>query len=274
MESGKSELEGKTAWDLVKRPPGQVILPGLWRFKVKKDENGRVVKHKARWCVDGSKETFRRLPEAKYSPVAEASTIRAVFAMAAIKGQRVLQADFPNAYLNAELNEKIYVMQPKGLEGPRRPGHVCLLKKALYGTSISGKMWHEMLRNTVRQLGFEQSKIDHCLFFRTKQGYKELLTIYIDDILVTSGGGTESAEVQLDELAREYDIKKLGAETFMLGMGIHQGDDKIEIEQQSYLTDILEEASYTNAKPRSTPWDQHLSEQDEPLDKSGVDIYR
>ncbi len=55
---------------------------------------------------------------AKYSPVAEASTIRTVFALAAINGQRVLQADFPNAYLSAVLNEKIYVIQPKGLEDP------------------------------------------------------------------------------------------------------------------------------------------------------------
>ncbi|MCP4327242.1 MAG: hypothetical protein GY791_02235, partial [Alphaproteobacteria bacterium] len=125
---------------------------------------------------------------------------------------------------------KIYVIQPKGLEDPRKPDHVCLLKKALYyGTSISGKMWHEMLRNTVRQFGYEQSKIDHCLFFRTKRGYKELLTIYVDDILVTSGGGAESSEAQLDELARTYDVKKSGAATFMLGMGVHQGATRIVI---------------------------------------------
>ncbi len=36
----KFELEGKTAWELVKRPSGQAVLPGLWRFKVKRDENG------------------------------------------------------------------------------------------------------------------------------------------------------------------------------------------------------------------------------------------
>ncbi len=55
---------------------------------------------------------------------------------------------------------------------------------------------------------------------------------------------------------------------------MHQGAKKNEIEQQSYATDILEESSYANAKPRSTPWDQHLPELEEPLDKAGVGIYR
>ncbi len=274
MMAEKSELEGKAAWDLVKRPPGQAVLPGLWRFKVKKNEDGDIVKYKARWCVDESRENFRRLPEAKYSPVAETSTTRTVFALAAVNGQGVLQADFPNAYLNAELKERIYVKQPKGLKDPEKPEHVCLLKKALYGTSISGKMWHESLRETVRQLGYKQSKIDHCLFFRTRQGYKELLTIYVDDILVTSSGGTKCSEMQLDELARTYDIKKLGSATFMLGMGVHQGPTEIGIEQQSYVADILKETSHESAKPRSTPWDQHYPEHGEPLDEASAGIYR
>ncbi len=44
----------------------------------KRDENGEVVKYKARWCADGSKEGFTRPPEVKYSPVAVISTIRIV----------------------------------------------------------------------------------------------------------------------------------------------------------------------------------------------------
>ncbi len=138
MKTEKKELEERGAWELVPRRQEAKVLPGLWRYRVKRNEHGDILKYKARWCADGSKENFKRLPEAKYSPVAEMSTLRMVVAIAAAHGQLVLQADFPNAYINADLGEEMYMEQPKGLEAPGSEDHVCLLKKALYGTSISG----------------------------------------------------------------------------------------------------------------------------------------
>ncbi len=224
-------MEAKGAWDLVPKPQDQTVLPGLWRYRTKRDEKGTIIKHKARWCADGSRESFPRPPEAKYAPVAELSTVRAIFAIAAANGQTVLQADFPNAYLNADLQEEVYVVQPKGLEEPGMENHVCRLKKALYGTTISGRVWHDTLKTSVGKLGYAQSKIDHCLFSRSKEGMREILTMYVDDILVTSSGGTEKAEAQLDELGKSHEIKKLGAATFMLGVGVHQDADKTVLEQ-------------------------------------------
>ncbi len=46
MKAEKSELEEKGAWKLVPRPQGTTILPGLWRYKVKRNENGDTVKYK------------------------------------------------------------------------------------------------------------------------------------------------------------------------------------------------------------------------------------
>ncbi len=50
------------------------------------------------------------------------STVRLLFATTAAVGQPVLQADVPNAYLNAEVKEEIYVSQPYGLQEPERRG--------------------------------------------------------------------------------------------------------------------------------------------------------
>ncbi|MCP4125689.1 MAG: hypothetical protein GY753_01340 [Gammaproteobacteria bacterium] len=274
MVNEKQELEAKGAWDLVPKPQHQAVLPGLWRYRIKRDEKGTIVKHKARWCADGSRESFQRSPEAKYSPVAELSTARTIFAIAAANRQTVLQADFPNAYLNADLQEEVYVVHQKGLEEPGMENHVCHLKKALYGTSISGRVWHDTLKTSVGKLGYAQSKIDHCLFFRSKEGMREILTMYVDDILVTSSGGTENAEAQLDELAKLHEVKKLGAATFMLGVGVHQEENKTVLEQRSYVESILRETDFLDAKPRSTPWDSHFLDDGVPLEKAHAVIYR
>ncbi len=274
VNTEKSELEYKGAWKFVERPNGHTILPGLWRFKVKKNEKGEIVRHKARWCADGSRENFQRPPETKYSPVAEMSTIRMIFALAAAKGQVVLQADFPNAYLNADLDEKIYVAQPKGIEELGKEDHVCLLRKALYGTSISGRMWHETLKSTMVSLGYQQSKIDPCLFYRNTINRKDILTVYVDDVLVTSSGGPQTAEEQLNELAEKHDIKKLGKAAFMLGVGVHQENEGITLEQETYAREILEEADFLESKPRGTPWDLHQKENKEPLETAQCETYR
>ncbi len=53
MENEKGELESKGARELVPKTADMNVLPGIWDFRIKKDGSGRVVKHKARWCVDG-----------------------------------------------------------------------------------------------------------------------------------------------------------------------------------------------------------------------------
>ncbi len=42
MMREKKELEDMGAWELVPRPPGITVLPGVWRFRIKRDENGDI----------------------------------------------------------------------------------------------------------------------------------------------------------------------------------------------------------------------------------------
>ncbi len=165
-----------------------------------------------------------------------------------------MQADFPNAYLNAEIDEKVYVNQPYGIMEYTERDKVCQLKKALYGCPVSGRKWHDNVTETIRMLGYTRSNIDHCLFIRKEQGYVDLLDIYVDDVLVTSTAGIESTESQLNELEKHYDITRLGKATHILGMGICQNKNGIIVEQSAYLEGILDETGYIEAKPRGTPW--------------------
>ncbi|MCP3665672.1 MAG: hypothetical protein GY696_24775, partial [Gammaproteobacteria bacterium] len=250
------------------------VLPGVWNYRTKRDENGNIVKHKARWCVNGSIDKFTWPPEAIYSPVAEISTVRLVFVAAAATGQVVLQADFPNAYLNAAMTETVYVCQPYGIYNGAPGTKVCLLKKALYGCPVSGKKWHDEIASKIKTLGYNRSVIDHCLFSRETGGYTDLLLIYVDDLLVTSPGGGKRTEKQLRELENLYDVKRLGKATHMLGIGVHQTEGYITLEQQAYVEKIITDMEYEHIKPRGTPWDSQYVGKDDLLDETYTVLFR
>ncbi len=81
------------------------------------------------------------LPETKFSLVVEKTTVRMLFAIAAYKGVIVMQAEFPNAYLNAQITEDVYFVQPRGLENSNLRQKVCKLNKALYGILLCCKYY-------------------------------------------------------------------------------------------------------------------------------------
>ncbi len=274
MEREIYELESKQAWEVVPRPKNLSVLPGVWNFRIKKDENGKVIKYKARWCVDGFREGFLRPPENVFSPVAELSTIRMLIAIAAARKYTVLQSDFPNAYVNAEVGEDIYVTQPKGLESKDPYKYVCILKKALYGCAISGKRWNEVLSSVIVSLGYKGSFIDHCLFHREKNGNIEMMVIYVDDVLVISEGGEKGADQMLNELGRKFEIKKLGKATHILGFGIHQVPNGTFVEQSAYVKSILSENDLSNANVRNTPWDSHVKDDYQKLEGTEITSFR
>jgi len=102
--------------------------------------------------------------------------------------------------LPKELLEKLSVTSPNEL--------VLELRKALYGLKQAGRIWSKLLHKKLIGIGFTQSLVDMCVYFRLRAGVLLVVGVYVDDLLVT---GTEQAAVdaffgELDSLS----IKDLG----------------------------------------------------------------
>jgi len=78
-----------------------------------------------------------------YSPATKIATIRALIVLAAIYDLVVHQMDVRTALLNGDLEDEIYMTQPKGCEVPGQESKVCRLKKSLYGLKQAPKQWYE-----------------------------------------------------------------------------------------------------------------------------------
>ena len=72
-----------------------------------------------------------------FSPVVKHSSIRVLLVMVALFDLELKQLDVKTTFLHGELEEQIYMHQPKGFIISRKEYHVCLLKKSLYGLKQS-----------------------------------------------------------------------------------------------------------------------------------------
>ena len=102
-------------------------------FKIKYNENVSIQKHKARNVAKG----YSQQPEVDFTetfaPVARMDTIRIVLALSAQLQLQVFQLNVKSAFLNGELQKKVYVQQPSGYELKGEEDKVYRLYKALYG---------------------------------------------------------------------------------------------------------------------------------------------
>ncbi|GJU17962.1 putative ribonuclease H-like domain-containing protein [Tanacetum coccineum] len=71
--------------------------------------------------------------------------IRLFLAFASYMGFLVYQMDVKSAFLYGEIEEEVYVTQPKGFEDPYFPKHVYRVVKALYGLHQAPRAWYERL---------------------------------------------------------------------------------------------------------------------------------
>ena len=70
------------------------------------------------------------------------------------------QLDVKTTFLHGDLDEDIYMSQPKGFKEPSSEELVCLLKKSLYGLKQSPRQWHRRFETYVLKIGFLRSSYD------------------------------------------------------------------------------------------------------------------
>nr|KAJ0215013.1 hypothetical protein LSAT_V11C300117110 [Lactuca sativa] len=99
--------------------------------------DGTIDKYKARLVIQGFRQKEGIDFFDTYALVARISTIRLLLALAALHNLVIHQMDVKTAFLNGDLDEEIYMKQPKGFVIPGNEHKVCKLKKSLYDDMLT-----------------------------------------------------------------------------------------------------------------------------------------
>jgi len=89
--------------------------------------------HKARLVVKGFRQVQGVDYDETFSPVAMFKSIRIILAVTAYFYYEIWQMDVKIAFLNGNLTEDVYMMQPEGFVDPTDAGKICKLQKSIYG---------------------------------------------------------------------------------------------------------------------------------------------
>src|SRR4051812_31576686 len=118
LEAMRSELkvhDDNQVWNLVDLPNGARTIECKWIFKKKTDMDGNVQIHKARLVAKGFRQVQGIDYNETFSPVAMLKSVRIVLAIAAYFDYEIWQMDVKTAFLNGNLDEDVYMIQPKVL---------------------------------------------------------------------------------------------------------------------------------------------------------------
>ncbi|MBW0476657.1 hypothetical protein O181_016372 [Austropuccinia psidii MF-1] len=169
------------------------LIGTTWVFKTKRDEKQQILEYKARLSSSGL---------------------------------RFEQLDIKSAFLNAPLEDEVYLSIPQGLDCDRKK--VCLkLKKAIYGLRQAPLAWYRRLSNWLIDWEFKISKADSCIFYL--EGNEPIwLFVHVDDIGIFGKNLTKFKTA----IKEEFSTKILGLADLMLGIKLTHKENSITLSQQ------------------------------------------
>lgn len=125
-------IKRNQTWSLVDLPYGAKPIGLKWVFKIKRNSDGSINKHKVRVVAKGYVQRYGVDFEEVFVMVARIESIRLLVKLAASRGWEVHHLDVKTAFLHGELKETVYVTQLEGFEEKESKGKVYKLHKALY----------------------------------------------------------------------------------------------------------------------------------------------
>ena len=71
--------------------------------------------------------------------------------------------DVKIVFLNGNLTEDVYMMQPKGFVDPTNAGKICKLQKSIYGLKQASRSWNIRFDEVVKGFGFIKNEDEPCV---------------------------------------------------------------------------------------------------------------
>ena len=227
-------------------------------MKRKRDiKTQQVYKYKARLNIHGGQQEYGVHYTKTYSPVVNWFSVSLLLVMAIINKWHTRQVDFVLAYPQAPIPYDNYMKLPHGIKTTQGDGctHVLKLIQNIYGGRNSGRVWNEYLHNGLKNIGFVQSQVDECVYYRGKC----IFLCYVDDGIFIHPDPKEidRAIADLQDLKKaksRFILEDQGDIKDYLGINFeYTSNGDIKLTQPHLIQQIIEEVDIRATAKKSTP---------------------
>ncbi|XP_077217880.1 uncharacterized protein LOC143852382 [Tasmannia lanceolata] len=186
MDAMKSEMDSiysNKVWTLVDPPEGIKPIGCKWIFKRKKAPDGKVETHKARLVANGYSQKAGIDYDETFSQVAMLKSITILLAISTHHDYEIWQMEVKTAFLNGNIQEDIYMIQPEGFEATTEGSQrVCKLKRSIYGLKQAFRSWNIRFDLTAKEFGFCQKVDEACVYKKVSGSAVTFLILCVDNI--------------------------------------------------------------------------------------------
>ena len=251
MTSEMNSLIENETWELTPLPNGRKALRSKWIYKIKMLD-GKLERFKARLVARGYMQREGIDYRETYSPVASLNTIRLVLSEAFLRYYTIDHLDIKTAYLYGDLDEEVYLKQPKGFTQQGRENLVLRLRKSLYGLKQAGRQWYFKLVEFLKENGFKRCMKDKCVFKKETDDYTMVIVVYVDDLILVTNSEKQRTAFK-DTVATRFKMRDLGPVAQLLGIKIERTKDTLKLSQPHFIKKLLEATRMTNCKTKPVP---------------------
>lgn len=182
-------------------------------------------------------------------------TRRTIVALATHKGWEVSQLDVKTTFLNRELKEEVYMVQPKVFVHLGEEGKVCKLQKELYKLKQTLRVWQEKINTNLRGHGLKRSESDHNLYYQSEGG--EMILLDVDDLLLIGSNHAKFQQLQ-KQLENVFEMSNLRKLNCYLRVEFTHVNFSIFMGKQLYVEEMLRKFNVQDYRPSQTPMTKGL----------------
>ena len=254
MNDEIKSMKYNDVWDLIPLPEGVKPIGCKWIFKTKRDLNGEVERYKARLIAKGYTQKEGIDYKETFSPVSSKDSFRTIMALMAHFDLKLFQMDVKTAFLNGDIDETIYMMQPENFLSSDTKKMVCKLNKSIFGLKQASRQWYYKFHQVIISSGFDMKMVDDCIYHTLSRSNHIYLVLYVDHILLATNDIGMLHETKRF-ISKKFEMKDLGDASFVLGIQIHRDYSRaiLGLSQKSYIEKVLKRFGIHDCKPGDTP---------------------
>ena len=113
MDEELDAIEKNNTWEFVPRPTDKNVIGSKWVFKNKMNEQGQIVRNKARLVCKGYAQVEGQDFDETFATTEILEAIRMFLSYSTHNNLKVYQMDVKSTFLNGDLEEEAYIEQPE-----------------------------------------------------------------------------------------------------------------------------------------------------------------